>query len=100
VACNDFLSGNTANRKFSAIPAPANDSLIAARFSLPPRLTTNEVKDGRCVNDPDVDLIDWPTLYYKGNYARLPQAKARWDPLNVFEYRHSNALPGEAGLAS
>ncbi len=52
------------------------------------------------MNDPDVDLIDWPTLYYKGNYARLPQAKARWDPLNVFEYRHSNALPGEAGLAS
>ncbi len=51
--------------------------------------------DGCYVNYPDVDLVDWPTLYYKDNYARLQQVKARWDPLNIFNYAQSIQLPGE-----
>ncbi len=55
--------------------------------------------DGCYVNYPDVDLIDWPALYYKENYARLQQVKARWDPLNVFNYSQSIRLPGD-GIAT
>jgi len=55
------------------------------------------VMDGCYVNYPDVDLIDWPTLYYKENYARLQQVKARWDPLNVFNYSQSIRLPDGSG---
>jgi FAD/FMN-containing dehydrogenase len=53
--------------------------------------------DGCYVNYPDVDLIDWPTLYYKDGYARLQQVKARWDPLNIFNYAQSIQLPGANG---
>ncbi|MCA9858315.1 MAG: FAD-binding oxidoreductase [Thermomicrobiales bacterium] len=53
----------------------------------------DSVMDGCYVNYPDVDLIDWPTLYYKGNYARLQRVKARWDPLNIFNYQQSIRLP-------
>jgi FAD binding domain/Berberine and berberine like len=51
--------------------------------------------DGALINHPDVDLADsalntsgvsWSTLYYKQNYSRLQQIKARWDPLNVFRH--------------
>lgn len=54
-----------------------------------------EVSDGSYINYPDVDLADpawntsgvpWYTLYYKDNYPRLQQAKARWDPRNVFHH--------------
>lgn len=54
-----------------------------------------EVSDGAFINHPDVDLADpewntsgvpWHALYYKDNYARLQQIKARWDPLNVFHH--------------
>lgn len=51
------------------------------------------VMDGCYVNYPDVDLVDWPTLYYKDNYPRLQRVKARWDPLNVFNYAQSIQLP-------
>ncbi len=55
----------------------------------------NDVSDGSYINYPDVDLADpawntsgvpWHTLYYKDNYPRLQQAKARWDPRNVFHH--------------
>jgi FAD/FMN-containing dehydrogenase len=39
--------------------------------------------------------VDWPTLYYKDGYARLQRVKARWDPLNIFNYAQSIQLPGE-----
>lgn len=58
------------------------------------------VMDGCYVNYPDVDLVDWPTLYYKENYARLQRVKARWDPLNIFNHQQSIALPGGAGTAT
>ena len=49
----------------------------------------NELTDGCFINYPDIDLSDprfnkssvsWQTLYYKDNYPRLQQVKARWTP--------------------
>lgn len=54
-----------------------------------------EFSNGALINHPDVDLADplwntsgvpWYTLYYKDNYPRLQQIKARWDPHNVFHH--------------
>jgi aclacinomycin oxidase len=51
--------------------------------------------DGSFINHPEVDHADpqmnksgvpWQTLYYKENYPRLQQIKARWDPRNVFQH--------------
>jgi hypothetical protein len=62
-----------------------------------------EISNGATINHPDVDLrapewnrsgVPWSTLYYRGNYPRLQQAKARWDPRNVFHHALSIALPG------
>jgi hypothetical protein len=61
-----------------------------------------EVDDGSYINYPDADLADpeWNTsgvpahtLYYKGNYPRLQQVKARWDPRGVFRHALSVAPP-------
>ncbi len=41
------------------------------------------------MNYPDVDLPNWPLLYYRGNYRRLQQVKARWDPNDIFNYSQS-----------
>lgn len=41
------------------------------------------------MNYPDVDLQNWPELYYKDNYARLQRVKARWDPNDIFHHRQS-----------
>lgn len=55
----------------------------------------NEATNGAMINHPDADLADphwntsgvpWHTLYYKNNYARLQQVKARWDPRNIFKH--------------
>jgi hypothetical protein len=54
-----------------------------------------EAYDGALINHPDTDLADpalntsgvaWQTLYYKENYPRLQQIKARWDPRDVFRH--------------
>ncbi|NHD16056.1 MULTISPECIES: BBE domain-containing protein [unclassified Actinopolyspora] len=64
----------------------------------------DEFSDGCYVNYPDVDLGDerhnrsgtaWHDLYYKDNYPRLQQVKARWDPGDVFRHSQSVRLPGD-----
>ncbi|MFE2728627.1 FAD-binding oxidoreductase [Kitasatospora sp. NPDC059327] len=58
-----------------------------------------DVSDGSYINYADRDLADpawntsgvpWHTLYYKANYPRLQQIKARWDPRDIF--RHALAI--------
>ena len=60
------------------------------------------IADGAMINHPDADLanpewntsaVPWHTLYYKDNYPRLQQIKARWDPRNVFHHALSVRLP-------
>ncbi|WP_441250653.1 FAD-binding oxidoreductase [Kitasatospora sp. McL0602] len=54
-----------------------------------------DLTDGAYINYPDVDTSDpawntsgvpWQSLYYKGNYPKLQQQKARWDPQNIFHH--------------
>lgn len=63
----------------------------------------DDVNDGSYINYPDTDLADpvWNTsgvpartLYYQGNYPRLQQVKARWDPRGVFQHALSVEPPG------
>ncbi|MGZ0153193.1 BBE domain-containing protein [Kribbella sp. WER1] len=58
----------------------------------------NAVSAGSYINYPDSDLADpaynksgvpWHDLYYLGNYPRLQQVKAKWDPRNVFHHKLS-----------
>lgn len=60
------------------------------------------VSDGCFINYPDTDLADpalntsgtpWHTLYYKDNYPRLQQIKARWDPRDEFSHTLSVRPP-------
>jgi aclacinomycin oxidase len=62
----------------------------------------DDVSDGSYINYPDVDLADpawntsgvpWSELYYKDNYPRLQQVKAKWDPRDVFRHALSIELP-------
>jgi aclacinomycin oxidase len=64
-----------------------------------------EAYAGSFINHPDVDLADprlntsgvpWHTLYYRENYPRLQQIKARWDPGDVFNHALSIRLPSPA----
>lgn len=59
---------------------------------------------GAFINHPDADLanpewntsgVPWHTLYYRDNYPRLQQIKARWDPRNVFHHALSIRSPGD-----
>jgi hypothetical protein len=63
---------------------------------------SGEAYDGTLINHPDIDVADvawntsgapWHTLYYQGNYRRLQQVKARWDPGDVFRHALSIRLP-------
>ena len=63
----------------------------------------NEQTDGCMINHPDTDLADpewnqsgvpWYTLYYKENYRRLQNVKAKWDPLNIFYHALSIRATG------
>ena len=62
----------------------------------------NGVHDGSYINYPDIDTTDpkwntsgipWHTLYYKDNYPKLQQVKARWDPRDMFHHAMSIKLP-------
>jgi len=55
----------------------------------------NDRTGGCYVNWPDLDLRDqkwnksgspWSDLYYGGNYAKLREAKSRWDPHRIFSH--------------
>ncbi|MDT0547060.1 FAD-binding oxidoreductase [Streptomyces lonegramiae] len=59
----------------------------------------DEINDGAYINYPDADLRNpawntsdtpWHHLYYKDNYRRLQQVKAKYDPTNAF--RHSLSI--------
>ncbi|WP_431907420.1 FAD-binding oxidoreductase [Amycolatopsis thermoflava] len=65
----------------------------------------NSANDGSYINYPDIDTTDpewnrsgvaWHTLYYKDNYRKLQQVKARWDPRDVFHHAMSVRLPDQA----
>ncbi|GHD19648.1 FAD-linked oxidase [Streptomyces violarus] len=69
----------------------------------------NTVTDGCFVNYADIDLGDpkwnssgvpWTALYFKDNYKRLQQVKARWDPNDTFRHAQSVRLPAAAAGAS
>jgi berberine-like enzyme len=58
--------------------------------------------EGALITHPDDDLADpawntsrvpWHWMYYLGNYGRLQQVKARWDPRNVFRHVLSVQAP-------
>jgi FAD/FMN-containing dehydrogenase len=64
-----------------------------------------DATDGCYINFPDMDINDptqnttgvpWHTLYYKDNYPRLQQVKARYDPLDVFRHNQGVEPPGPA----
>ncbi len=44
---------------------------------------------GVYVNTPDLSIKNWPKAYYGGNFDRLTQVKAKYDPKNVFNYPQS-----------
>nr|CAQ52629.1 FAD-dependent oxidoreductase [Streptomyces violaceoruber] len=59
-------------------------------------------QDGCHINYADADVADpewntsgvpWHTLYFGDNYPRLREAKARWDPLDVFRHTLSVRPP-------
>ncbi|MGM3175590.1 MULTISPECIES: FAD-binding oxidoreductase [Dickeya] len=59
---------------------------------------SNHITDGCFINYPDADLNDlalntsgvtWAELYFKDNYPRLQEIKAKRDPLNIFRHRQS-----------
>jgi FAD/FMN-containing dehydrogenase len=54
--------------------------------------------DGCYVGYPDVDLENWPTLYYGSNLTRLQDVKRDWDPKDFF--RHAQSIKPTPKFAS
>jgi hypothetical protein len=61
--------------------------------------------DGLYINYPDIDVLDpqwnasgvhWSRLFYKDNYPRLQQVKAKYDPRNFFRHVLSVQPPATA----
>ncbi|TDV56022.1 FAD-binding oxidoreductase [Actinophytocola oryzae] len=97
--CQSFWSTPADDAKNLAWVRAFYAELYAATGGVP---VPNDHTDGCYVNYPDTDLSDptynssdtpWHDLYYKANYPRLQQVKAKWDPRNVFRHAQSVELP-------
>lgn len=97
--CQSFWSTPADDAKNLAWVRKFYAELYAATGGVP---IPNDRTDGCYVNYPDTDLSDpaynssnvpWHDLYYKSNYARLQQVKAKWDPKDIFRHTQSVRLP-------
>jgi FAD/FMN-containing dehydrogenase len=53
------------------------------------RTTMRPWTKGAYVNYLDVDIADWAEAYFGGNFERLVEVKAKWDPDDVFNFAQS-----------
>ncbi|MDT7726215.1 MAG: hypothetical protein QOI21_2791 [Actinomycetota bacterium] len=85
--CQSFWSAPADDAKNLAWVRKFYADLYAATGGVP---VPNDRTDGCYVNYADTDQHD---LYYKSNYARLQQVKAKWDPKDIFGHAQSVRLP-------
>ncbi|MFD4229620.1 FAD-binding oxidoreductase [Streptomyces sp. NPDC058545] len=51
--------------------------------------------NGAYVNVPNIGQQDWETAYWRNNFDRLREIKAKYDPQNIFQYEQS--IPPASG---
>jgi hypothetical protein len=87
------------NKRFEGRPEELYGEVFAELGGVP---APGDETEGALITHPDADLADsawntsrvpWHWMYYLGNYGRLQQVKARWDPRNVFQHVLSVRLP-------
>ena len=92
MACNTgWIDPRDAEKNLTWVRAFYRD-LFAESGGVP---VPGEAYEGGFINHPDTDLADpalntsgvpWYSMYYKENYLRLQQIKARYDPQDVFRH--------------
>lgn len=69
---------------------PAGGRIAAHRWLTQSWATVHALGTGGVYpNFPDPDLADWAHAYHGGNYPRLRQVKASYDPGNFFRFHQS-----------